>query len=353
MSTPENFVAYIVVPPRRNSTQFVFSQQALDSSKKRIDEFMQSHPNGKLLKTFIELGENHRPKVPFAELQNAISYCLESRAHLVVAEIKNLTSNESFAKHIFHLITPKKDANDSFISEIYCCDQPFIKKDNFEALVEHAKQQKEIHGQLIKAGLKRTTAKSGNPHASEVISKVNKPKVDSAIIFALMLQPIILDYRMKNYSQRQMVAALNQEGFLAPEGGHWVLSQLQKVLDRMKLNELALTLESQLKEYQNRKYDNQQIAQSLQALSVPTLKGPEWTTEMVEKVLERTKQLHEIIDFNDFVIELIPILRKYHVDELTDEILANELLQLGVNIPPPYQTQSRVISEQRGPYERK
>ena len=41
-----------------------------------------------------------------------------------------------------------------------------------------------------------------------------------------------------------MVKYLNDEGFTAPEGGRWVLSQLQKVLERVKLNELAQNVRS-------------------------------------------------------------------------------------------------------------
>jgi hypothetical protein len=99
--------------------------------------------------------------------------------------------------------------------------------------------QRKLHGQLIREGLKMTSAKSGNPNAAEVISKVNKPKIDVAIVFADLLQPIIADYKRKGYSQRQMVKTLNEEGFTAPEGGKWVLSQLQKVLDRVRLNEVC------------------------------------------------------------------------------------------------------------------
>ena len=38
-----------------------------------------------------------------------------------------------------------------------------------------------------------TSAKSGNPNAAEVISKVNKPKIDTAIVFAFLLEPIIIE----------------------------------------------------------------------------------------------------------------------------------------------------------------
>ncbi|HRE33092.1 MAG TPA: hypothetical protein PLD88_14035, partial [Candidatus Berkiella sp.] len=45
------------------------------------------------------------------------------------------------------------------------------------------------------------------------------------------------------------------------------------------------------------------------------------------------KQIHDIIRFNEFVIELMPILEKYHIDELTADILMNEIESAGVSIP--------------------
>ncbi|MBN9287032.1 MAG: hypothetical protein BGO43_11645 [Gammaproteobacteria bacterium 39-13] len=339
MGTVNLYVAYIINPARSSSTpQMLFSNQGLASQEKRIQEYLAAqseHPT--LLKTFIESSDNHqRHRHRWPELESAVTYCLEHKAHLIIAEIRNLTSNDAFAKQILRLIgetRPQDEVSTEFAAEFFCCDQPFIKKDNFMVLVEHAKKQRELHGQLIKAGLSRTTAKSGNPHASDVIVKVNKPKIDNAIVFALMLQPIISSYRSKGYSQRQMVSALNDEGFTAPEGGHWVLSQLQKVLDRIKMNESALTLEKQFIEYKAKELSSFAIAEHLNKLGVPSPKGKAWTDEIVDNVSERIKQLHDIIRFNDFVIELMPILEKYHIDELTEDAFALELQQAGIVVP--------------------
>lgn len=341
MSNINSYVAYIINTARQSALpQMLFSNQGFATQEKRIQEYLaaQTEQQPTLLKTFVESGDNHqRHRHRWPELEAAVTYCLENRANLIIAEIRNLTSNDAFAKQILRLIGETRYKEDipaeTFSAEFYCCDQPFIKKDNFAVLVEHARKQRELHGQLIKAGLSRTTAKSGNPHASDVIIKVNKPKIDNAIVFALMLQPIISSYRTKGYSQRQMVSALNEEGFTAPEGGHWVLSQLQKVLDRIKMNESALTLEKQFLEYKARKLSNTAIAEHLNKVGVPAPKGKAWTDEIVENVSERIKQLHDIIRFNDFVIELMPILEKYHIDELTEDVFTLELQQAGVVIP--------------------
>ncbi len=325
MASANLYVGYIINPARRAGPQVFFSNQAMNTQEKRIQSYVESLVECSLLKSFIESGDDQRHRHRWPELEAAIDYCLENKAVLVIGEMRNLTNNEAFSKHIMRLI----EKNGQF----YCCDQPFITSDNFIALIEHAKKQRELHGQLIKQGLSRTSAKSGNPHASDVITKVNKPKIDNAIVFALMLQPVINDYRLKGYSQRKMVQALNDDGYTAPEGGQWVLSQLQKVLDRIKTNESALNLEKQFIEYHGRKMSDAAIAELLNKLGVPAPQGRHWNEEAVEKVSERIKQLHDIIRFNEFVIELMPIIKKYHVDELTQDVFSQELKMIGLSIP--------------------
>ncbi len=336
MSVPNLYVAYVINPARQHGGQVLFSTQTLHLQEKRIQDFIEQN-SGDLLKTFTESGDDNRHRHRWPALEEAVAFCIENKACLIIGEIRNLTNNESFTKQILRLMGEKRSKNEpsmeQFCGDFFCCDQPFIKKDNFLALVEHAKKQRELHGQLIKAGLSRTTAKSGNPHASDVISKVNRPKIDNAIVFALMLQPVINNYRLKGYSQRKMVSALNDDGFTAPEGGQWVLSQLQKVLERIKLNESALNLEKQFIEYHARNLTNPVIAETLNKLGVPSPTGKSWTEDCVDKVNERIKQLHEIIRFNEFVIELMPIIEKYHLDDLTEEVFLHELKQIGVTIP--------------------
>jgi len=339
MTQVRQYVAYLIMPARHGG-QMLFSNQAMAIQEKRVQEFITANQKT-LLKTFIEMGENHRHRHRWPELEAAVDYCLEHQANLIIGELKNLTHNEAFSKQILRLIGEGRLKSDitpnEFCGEIYCCDQIRVNCSNFAVLVEHAKQQKKMHGDLIKAGLSRSTAKSGNPHASDVISKVNKPKIDNAIVFALMLQPIIDDYHQRGLSQRKMVETLNEEGFTAPEGGHWVLSQLQKVLERIKMNETALSLEKKFMEYRTRQIDDAAIAEALNKVDIPSPKGKAWDVDAVEKVSERIKQINDIIRFNEFVIELMPIIEKYHIDELTEDLFANELQMAGITLPQQQQ----------------
>ncbi len=288
-----------------------------------------------LLKTFIELGDNKRSRHPWPELEDAIQYAVENKAYLLIGNVNNLTHNLAFAKLIDTYLNSHKNELD-FTPEIYCCDQPYIKKENFKAIATHSMQQRKMHGELIKAGLNKSNCKSGNPNALNIINKVNKPKIDNAIVFALTLAPIIHHYQLKGLSQRKLVVQLNEDGFTAPEGGHWVLSQLQKVLKRIKLNESALSLEKQIDKLQEQGLNNEHIADRFNSLDVPAPIGSSWSSELITKLQERMKQIQDIIEFHEFVLNLSPILEKYHIDELNEDVFANELQLANIDIPTAF-----------------
>ena len=201
------------------------------------------------------------------------------------------------------------------------------------AVVENIRFLREKHSRLISEGLARTMAQLGNPNALQEITKVNKPKTESAVLFALILSPIIAYYRMQGYSQRRMAQTLNDEGFSAPEGGHWVLSQLQKVLDRVDMNDVALTLCSTLDEFVQKKYTHAQMAKALTAMRAKSPGRKPWDDYLVDKVIERLQTIREIAGFNEFVVLVYPHMQKFQESGLTDEEIANRLNQEGIEIP--------------------
>ncbi|MBT4963825.1 MAG: hypothetical protein HON32_06555 [Francisellaceae bacterium] len=277
-----------------------------ESQKQAVDSYLnQQEPRPEIIDTFIEVPENRRT-TKWPQLERAVDAAKLSGALLVIAELGTLTNNEYFAQLLL-------ESSVNF----YCCDQPFVNHTILEALYKHAQVQRKLHGKLIREGLKMTSAKSGNPNAAEVISKVNKPKIDTAIVFAFLLQPIISDYRRKGYSQRQMVKALNEEGFTAPEGGKWVLSQLQKVLDRVKLNEIALQAGHVFSELSEKQYSYSQIAEEFRNQNIISLKRTPWDEAQVKKLEDRIKQIQEITHINQLVLSLLPIVKEFRTRNLT------------------------------------
>ncbi len=331
MSESISYVTYYVAPQqktgvRRSEGENNHSSRLLFSLSGYTDEHLKSSELGplqdfikerknqvQLLSACTEISENRRT-AKWPELQKALEICRQKNATLLIIELGNLASNESFTQTLLTSGIP-----------FYCLDQPFVNQTILEALSKHAEVQRKLHGKLIREGLKMTTAKSGNPNAAEVISKVNKPKIDTAIVFALLLEPIIQDYRKKGYSQRQMVKMLNEEGFTAPEGGKWVLSQLQKVLDRVRLNEIAASIKPFVEECQTKALSLSEMAEAFNVKSLPSLKIPGWDDLQVKKLLDRIQQIKDITLINGFVLNLLPVLHEYQRRDFSPIDILKEL----------------------------
>lgn len=335
MENTEHFVAYIVAPTKKKGSPLTDINAFIASHEATVQKLIQQK-NGQLIKTFIELGDNRRSRHPWPELESAIAFAIQSNAHLVISEINHLTANTSFTEQIFKFIDHTDANNTASKLQLYCCDQAYIQLDNFKAIVAHAKQQRKFHGQLIKEGLTRSHSKSGNPNAINVINKVNKPKIDNAIVFSLILAPVISAYRLQGLSQRKMVFRLNEEGFTAPEGGLWVLSQLQKVIHRISVNEAALSLEHQCAKLRGLGQSTEEIAEQFNKLNISCPFQAKWLPENIQEIEERAKLIHEILELHEFILTLTPILEKYHVDELNEDVFANELQSAGIEIPETF-----------------
>lgn len=288
----------IIMEPNVFVTYLLYQQT--EQNKLAIENFIanQEKPT-KIIDTFVEILKNNR-NYKWSILQKAIASCKEHQATLLIAELGTLTNKENFVNILLN-------AGIKF----YCIDQPFVDHGILEALHKHSKIQKKQHGELIKKGLEKTLAKSGNPNAAMVIGEVNKPKIDAAIVFAFLLQPIVANYKEKGFSQRQMVKTLNEEGFTAPEGGKWVLSQLQKVLDRVKINEIAMKIKPVIEPLLQQNQNNIQIAEELNKQQITSIKAKLWDEEQVKKILFRLEQIADIENTNNFIINLLPTLHKF------------------------------------------
>lgn len=278
---------------------------------------------GSLKRVIGEYMETHdRKHKDLKEFRKAVQHAKQTGALLVIPQLQNLTRFESFTK-------PLLDSN----VEFQCLDQPRVNQMTLGAVVENIRFLREKHSRLISEGLARTMAQLGNPNALQEITKVNKPKTESAVLFALILSPIIAYYRMQGYSQRRMAQTLNDEGFNAPEGGHWVLSQLQKVLDRVEMNDVALTLCSTLDEFAQKGYNDAQIAKALTAMRAKSPGRKPWDDYLVDKVKERLQTIREIAKFNEFVVLVYPRIQKWQEAGSSDAEIAMRLNQDNIEIP--------------------
>lgn len=288
--------------------------------KKIIEAFLNSKKPGLEAKTFYDTFDS-RKTAKWPELLRAITECKQTGATLVIAELGTLHKSESFSEALLSSGIP-----------FHCCDQPKVNSAALSILSQNAQVEKKLHGRLIREGLKMTSAKSGNPNAARVIGEVNKPKIHTAIVFAFVLQLILNDYIANGYSQRDMVKHLNDEGFTAPEGGTWVLSQFQKVLERVRLNKVATTLQSALRELTNDNLNAQEIANHFNANNVASLKRSAWDEQQVKKLQERIQQIQDILLLNQFVLSLLPLLHDYQKHDVPFVRILTECLDTGITI---------------------
>ncbi len=323
-----NYVAYMVLNPSKSaqSSRVMFhdtQDQERFALQKKIQQYFSSHPQHQLLETFVEISKKKRARSRFQslwpELDKAIAFCQETHAHLFIVELRNLPKDKKFSAKIFEFISKSEEGEDiptqGFIGDILCGDN-YASRQSFHTICKHFQQQSLHHAELIKQGLARTTAKPGNPNARAVIAQVNKPKVQAAIYFALLLSPLIQEYQRKGYSQRKMVEALNTDGYPAPEGGTWVLSQLQKVLDRIKINDIALALRPIFTDFRSEGLLVEEMTEKLAVQGVPSPNGKSWTPELVETLLTRLDQIQEVTVLNEFLLKVIPHLSEVTLDEL-------------------------------------
>ena len=81
------------------------------------------------------------------------------------------------------------------------------------------------------AAAKANGKKLGNPN----LKRDNKVRQEKAVEFAESLRTVLEGFIARGMAQRVMVTELNKLGIKTRRGGRWTLSQLQKILIRLKL----------------------------------------------------------------------------------------------------------------------
>jgi len=315
----ERIIGYYLVAPQEldegtNAIQLTVSEQ-----QERLKTFAQKHDKI-IVAEHQEIGDRKRKRFPALDV--ALDQCKHVSAALVIVHLQAMVRNEHFTDL---LIRSGR--------EFVCLDQPLVNQATLPAIVENHRQIRQEHSLRIRRGLEQTMAKLGNPNALKEITRVNKPKTENAIMFALILAPIIAFYRSRGYSQRKMVDSLNEEGFLAPEGGEWVLSQLQKVLERIELNAVAVELSQTLQDFEEKQYTPEQMIRALKAMNAKAPHHAEWTEHLLASLRERLEAIYEIMDFNKFLVEVFPQMLEYQHSGLSDEQIAERLNDEGVQLP--------------------
>lgn len=316
------YVAYYISPPQRRDIYWNDVNQ-LEMQQSAVQPFLHSDTHHVLIHSFIERGHYGKNRKDWNMLAKALDYCREHGAQLLLASFKKTITNTTFTNMLGQFLAEGHD--------LRACDYPHLSRENFQTLVEHACIQRQQHRTRILEGLQQPrTKKSGNPQAISVIQQVNLPKINNALIFSLYLQPLISPFLQQGLSQRQMIKTLNARQIYAPQGGVWVLSQFQKVLHRIVLNDYAFSYANDISSAQG--LTAEAIAQ--QWNENPKLEHTRtWRAKDITEIQLRLVQLQTMTEFYEFALAIQPIFEAQPITQLTDVIFLQTLHRQNVSVP--------------------
>ena len=264
----------------------------LHSQTQAVSKFVEQNPQTEIATQFYQVAKKQKTRNRWTEVLKALNYSVENSCDIIFTNIQQYHGQTELGEMLLKFFSKNKSP------KLSCIDQKFINENNISEIVKHFLQRRKKHGELIKQGLIKSGAKSGNPKASTVIARVNKPKILCSIAYALVFDPVVSYFEEKKLPQRKIVEELNRQGYCAPEGGKWVLSQFQKVLDRVRVNRLAFAVGSNIEQMlETTSYEV--IAESLASqYSHLLLKNKYWTVELVKSVHNRTLMLKSLLKLN-------------------------------------------------------
>jgi hypothetical protein len=248
-------------------------------------------------------------------VQEALLLCQQHGYGLIIPKI-----SQYHAHLLLSQLLKEAFSAQTQISDLILLDHPYANKNNIHLIIDELQKRRQNHGALIKEGLSRSNAKSGNPKAAEIIHRVNRPKILFSILFSLVIDPIVSLMEEQKLAQRKMVDYLNTHNFHAPEGGRWVLSQFQKVYERVRLNRIALAVHNKI----DGATVTSELIQELNLVASHFLpKNVCWSEELV---LEAQQRLHDLTEL-EHILKGKKELEQLISAEVLNEISVDELLE--------------------------
>lgn len=330
------YIAYYL-SPYATSTAHATKQTA--HYTKQVETFINSDEDNQLCDAFYEDGPFKKNRTHWPALEAAMNACIQHQAILLLSQFKKVITNKAFTERLL-MFTGKHPrqveiAYQWTYGDVRCFDYPTLTRENLSHLITQTCQQRHFHRERILKGLSRASAKrSGNPNALKIINLVNLPKINNAIIFALHLAPLVDELQAQGLSQRKMVAYLNAQKITAPEGGKWVLSQLQKVLERIKINQLAMAYETQFKSFLEQDLTHKDIAQILTNKHIPCPKKQGWDEALIGQMVQRMTQFDLFLSLSHFIVTLSDFIPLKNLPNLSPEQFQALLDQHHCRVPP-------------------
>ncbi|OUC12913.1 MAG: resolvase [Alkalinema sp. CACIAM 70d] len=178
----------------------------------------------------IETGKGADALTKRPQLRAALAACRKVGATLIIAKLDRLSRS-------VHFVSGLMESKVKFVA----CDMPEANELTIHIMAAFAEHEAKRISQRTKDAL--AVAKSRGVVLGRAGPGNLRPNVEErqrvANEFTDRLRPLFDEMKARGLSQRGMVAALNSVGVPAPKGGRWLLSQVQRVLNRQATVKLS------------------------------------------------------------------------------------------------------------------
>lgn len=173
----------------------------------------------------IETGKGADALAKRPQLWAALDACRKHGATLLIAKLDRLARN-------VHFVSGLLETGVEFVA----ADMPQANKVMIQMHAVMSEWERDQISARTKAALAAAKARGvvlGRAGAENLRPNVEE-RQRAADAFATKLRPLFDGMRARGLSQRAMVEELNAVGVPAPKGGQWRLSQVQRVVGRLK-----------------------------------------------------------------------------------------------------------------------
>lgn len=179
----------------------------------------------------VETGKGADALAKRPQLSAALVACRKQGATLIIAKLDRLARN-------VHFVSGLMESKVRFVA----CDMPEANELTIHIMAAFAEHEAKRISQRTKDALAIVKARGivlGKAGAANLRPNLEARK-QSADAFAKKLQPLFDGMKLRGHTQRTMVEELNSVGIPAPKGGVWMLSQVQRVIQRIRNSQRAI-----------------------------------------------------------------------------------------------------------------
>lgn len=173
----------------------------------------------------IETGKGFDAIARRPQLRAALDISRKQGATLIIAKLDRLARN-------VHFVSGLMESKVRFVA----CDMPEANELTIHIMAAFAEHEAKRISQRTKDALaiaKTRGVELGRAGAANLRPNLQE-RCEAAKAFAARLHPLIEGMGTRGLSQRAMVDELNLVGVPAPKGGAWRLSQVQRVISRLR-----------------------------------------------------------------------------------------------------------------------